>query len=127
MNHEICQHGEVRWWDGSDIHITTSCQPKHFFQFTSENLVIGFSNHLVIKTQLNTFWNKRLASLFCFVCKLGYIGNLGYLIISNLHNSSRRDFIMSIQEWKNHQTYLIFPHVLEVCFLEKARKKPFMG
>ena len=31
---------------------------------------------------------------------------------------------MSIQEWKNHQTYLIFPHVLEVCFLEKARKNP---
>ena len=31
---------------------------------------------------------------------------------------------MSIQEWKNHETYLIFPHVLEVCFLEKARKNP---
>ena len=42
----------------------------------------------------------------------------------NLHKSSCRDFIMSIQEWKNHQTYLIFPHVLEVCFLEKARKNP---
>ena len=55
MNHEICQHGEVRQEMGPILMGTTSCQPKHFFQFTSENLVIGFSNHLVIKTQLNTF------------------------------------------------------------------------
>ena len=59
-----------------------------------------------------------MASLLCFVCKLGY------LTISNLHKSRCRDFIMSIQEWKNHQTYLIFLHVLEVCFFEKARKNP---
>ena len=94
--------------DGFYLISTTSCQLKHFFQFTSENLVISFSNHLVIKTQLNTFWNKKLASW----------------LVKNLHKSSCRDFIMSIQKWKNHETYLIFLHVLEACFLEKTQKTP---
>ena len=47
----------------------------------------------------------------------------GYYI-ENLHKSSWRDIIMSIQKWKNHETYLIFPHVLEACFLEKTQKTP---
>ena len=97
--------------DGFYLISTTSCQLKHFFQFTSENLVISFSNHLVIKTQLNTFWNKKLASW----------------LVKNLHKSSCRDFIMSIQKWKNHETYLIFPHVLEACFLGKNPKNTQMG